>query len=256
VVSLVAQGWSWVPPKEGLASAPIHRQVAVRMWPTRRILIVLAPLLAIGCTMSEPQRRQLEGAVERFEQAATRAEAAATEAEASARHAAAAAARVEAAVNQMTSADDPRELSVERSGIRVDLKAAPFVPAKHRVQRCSIGAAKVVCLIDGRPVFGTDGELPDTMLSRATVTLDTRRIGLDVSSMYQPRLGDHTVTAERSESGCIVRACLSDGAGAYVAEWRVVAGVPMRTILSGDEKLIAVYCNQDGGASDQPAVRE
>jgi hypothetical protein len=130
----------------------------------------------------------------------------------------------------------------------VEFTAAPFVRARHRLQRCAIGGEKVVCLIDGRPVFGTDGELPDTMLARATVTLDKRRIGLDVSSMYQPRLNDRTITAERSEGGCTVRACLSDGAGAYVAEWRVVSGVPLRTILSADQALLALYCDRAGGA--------
>ena len=54
-----------------------------------------------------------------------------------------------------------------KNNILLEMTAPPFDAAKHRVTECEIMGSKVICLIDDRPVFGTDWTLPKSQLVQA-----------------------------------------------------------------------------------------
>jgi hypothetical protein len=75
--------------------------------------------------------------------------------------------------------------------------------------------------INGRPAFGTDGELPRYTLAKAILLLNGRSYQLKVSGMYNPWVGDGTAYYPRKEAFRLVKAggvyklkgMFSDGAG-------------------------------------------
>jgi hypothetical protein len=127
-------------------------------------------------------------------------------------------------------------------GLTLHLVREPFDPRMHAVKPCKVLGRLEVCLIDGRPVLGTDGEMPASKLSRAYVEVGGKTVALDVDCMYNPWFGDspspvRMFTTKEAEDGFFVRGSFSDGAGSYVAQWLVVDDSSVRTILSSDEAL-------------------
>ena len=124
-----------------------------------------------------------------------------------------------------------------RSGISVEAHVSQFDAHEHAIARCHVyDNWSGVCLIDGKPVFGTDWDLPVTMLDSATLLLGDQAIPLDVSGMYNPWVGEPLKDAfrvEEVEGGYEVTGNFSDGAGSYRARWWVVDGISIRTLIEG-----------------------
>jgi hypothetical protein len=121
-----------------------------------------------------------------------------------------------------------------RPGVLLRLETRSFDSTQRKIHRCTIVDWEGVCLIDGRPVFGTDWELPTSELVAATVVLEGTEVALDVSCMFdpwadQPRTEQFLL--EEAEGGYGVRGHLSDGAGSYDVEWFVIQGASVRTKL-------------------------
>jgi hypothetical protein len=128
------------------------------------------------------------------------------------------------------------------SGLTLHLEREPFNLRMHAVKRCKVLGRSEVCLIDGRPVIGTDGDMPASKLSRAYVEVGGKTVALDVDCMYNPWFGDNPppaqmFTTKKAEAGFFVKGSFSDGAGSYVAQWLVVGDSSVRTVLSSDEAL-------------------
>jgi hypothetical protein len=119
-------------------------------------------------------------------------------------------------------------------GAQLELRTRPFVESEHQVERCEILGWTAVCLIDGRPVFGTDWELPHTVVESARVILGGRAVELDVSSMFDPMITSRKKELFRLtevEGGYSLWGLFSDGAGAYEAEWLIIRDSSVRTAL-------------------------
>lgn len=114
-----------------------------------------------------------------------------------------------------------------------------FEAKRHVVKLCSGG---VPCLIDGRPVYGTYNSLPQVEIVSFTLKTGNKTIPLDVSAMYNPwsprEDRDIDVWLSREpENQLVIRGEFSDGAAAYFAEWEVVEGSALRTLLKCAECL-------------------
>lgn len=123
-------------------------------------------------------------------------------------------------------------------GIQLQLKASRFHPTQHRVDSCQVGPDEDpwvgVCLIDAKPIFGTDWDMPRTVLDEAYVVIGKDKVYLDVSCMYNPwnsSADRRSFSADKIEGGYIITGHFSDGAGTYDAEWLVVRGQSVRVKL-------------------------
>jgi hypothetical protein len=126
-----------------------------------------------------------------------------------------------------------------KNEMSLELTADPFDPAKHRVTECDLSGFKGICLIDDKPVFGTDWTLPRSQLLKASVKIGTDLIDLDVSSMYNPwfeKPDPRDFNAESVYGGYRIRGFFSDAAGSYHAEWFIVQGKSVRTMLANAEQ--------------------
>jgi hypothetical protein len=130
-------------------------------------------------------------------------------------------------------------------GIKVSIVEEPFDATKHKITYCE-NAVACPCKVDGAEPFGAAPcELPRHSLVSLVVTLADDSYPLDTSNMYnawegRPLVtGDHKSLAVQCRSGeCTISAALSDGAGSYVAEWKIKDGKSRRTLLSADEKVM------------------
>jgi hypothetical protein len=115
------------------------------------------------------------------------------------------------------------------------MTVVPFEPKRHKITKCQIIEWSGICLIDGKPVFGTDWGLPRNQLVQAELKIGTKTINLDVSCMYNVAPTPQDFTLQKVEGGYLIRGHFSDGAGSYEAEWFVIENTSVRTRLANRE---------------------
>ncbi len=126
-----------------------------------------------------------------------------------------------------------------KHNITLEIAVAPFDATKHRVTECEIMGSKLICLIDDKPVFGNDWELPRSALIKAAVKIGPTLVDLDVSCMFNPwfeKPDPQDFTSEPVEGGYLVRGNFSDAAGRYKAEWLIIQSGSVRTQLTNAEQ--------------------
>jgi len=114
----------------------------------------------------------------------------------------------------------------------------PFEKEKHNITSCKILDWSGVCLIDGKPAFGSDWGIPAFQLVHATLKLNEEAIELDVSCMFNPwftKPRDIDFSIISVEGGYILHGEFSWGAGSYRAEWLVIGNSSIRTKLEQAE---------------------
>jgi hypothetical protein len=137
------------------------------------------------------------------------------------------------------------------SNVTILIEEAPFDTTSHTVKGCgtSMSAGTKSCLIAGQPVFGSADQLPKTYVIGITASFAGRDYKLDVSQMYDAwGRRPLEVNGVRYFGGscadardCTLRGLFSDAAGAYVAEWQIVGGVSVRTVLTDSGDVVAAF---------------
>ena len=128
-----------------------------------------------------------------------------------------------------------------RPEITIELRASQFDPSQHKVTTTNSGAVR---LIDGKQFFGTDGSLPRTQLDSATHIVEGTKMPLDVGQMYDPWFAvpaPESFSVTRYEGGWVLTALFSDGAGTYLARWRILNGTSLREVISDDEDIVSLF---------------
>ena len=138
------------------------------------------------------------------------------------------------------------------SGVTIRVAEAPFVASEHHLKACAGGAG--ACLIDGLVPFGTDGEVPKTYVKSISASFKGQTYALDASQMFnawtgrplEVKLSDGShfrYFGGRCEDrlNCTFRGLFSDGAGSFVAEWKVVNGTSQRTVLTWSNDVVNFF---------------
>lgn len=124
-------------------------------------------------------------------------------------------------------------------GVAVTLVTEPFDPDGRAIVLC---ASRVPCVVDGVPVFGTDGALPTREIKALRVIYGGHSADLDHTGMFNawsPFDDDRPNIAviHRDADGLRLRGEFSDGSAAYVAEWMVRGDASIRTRIDCQECL-------------------
>jgi len=125
--------------------------------------------------------------------------------------------------------------------ISLRLIQIPFDSVKHNLLRNS---NNLITLIDNYPVYGTDGEVPFTMLSKAELSLNGKLITLNIQGMYNPDLNiisdnlNSQFNISKVYNGYVIRGVLPGGGMGYAFEWVIVNGSAFRTILTKDLEIM------------------
>jgi hypothetical protein len=151
-------------------------------------------------------------------------------------------------IASMNTVADPNAVFTLPSGARVEIVEANFEKSLFTVSGC--GGSGDACLINGHIPFGSDSRLPKTYLKSITVTCQGESYSLDVSNMYDAwgtRPLEYKGTIRYFGGKCFnakngqFRGLFSDAGGSYVAEWIIVNGVPIRTVLTGSNDIKRLF---------------
>ena len=134
------------------------------------------------------------------------------------------------------------------SGVAVRIVEAPFKASQFKIQGCS--EQDSACLINGRVPFGNADALPRTYVKSITVSFKGRSYALDATQMFDA-WGSRPLEvkgAVRYFGGSCsdakngrFRGLFSDAAGAFVAEWLIVNGVSIRTVLTDSDDVVHLF---------------
>ena len=146
------------------------------------------------------------------------------------------------------------QAQVQRTTIAIDKKnyltfeRSPFATAGNtfRYQETKPPAKpKILVAINGKQPFGTDGEMPKYVLTKATVLFKGHVYHLPVNGMYNPWFGDKLdkqfVRLTKVGYTLTIQAVFADGAGSYLAEWQIHDNSAKRTLLTADDELVMAF---------------
>ncbi len=120
----------------------------------------------------------------------------------------------------------------------IEITIEKFSPQQHEVKKCG----DYICFIDGNMAFGSDGNMPDQIITRMVFKRDSSETMLDISGMFNPDINkdnkEFRITGAHYWGDLYkIHARLSDGAGAYFVEWVVSKEGATRTHISDYESL-------------------
>lgn len=134
------------------------------------------------------------------------------------------------------------------NGVKVNIVEATFKKSQFKVEGCSENDS--VCRINGHSPFGTSFGLPKTYLKKLSITFKGKSYLLDVSNMYNawgsrpleyPGKIRYFGGKCSDINNCQVRGLFSDAAGSFVAEWRIVNGQQVRTVLTDSDDIVNLF---------------
>lgn len=133
-------------------------------------------------------------------------------------------------------------------GTRIEIVEAKFDNDLFKVVGCD--NKQEVCFVNDKIPFGSDSEIPRTYVKSITASLQGRLYSLDASNMYNA-WGGRPLEVKGSiryfggkcsnQKNCQFRGIFSDGAGSFVAEWKIVDGVSVRTVLTNSVDVIHLF---------------
>jgi hypothetical protein len=127
------------------------------------------------------------------------------------------------------------------SSIKITGTIKAFEVQKHKIDTCDTGLGwKSICLIDNKPVFGTDNDMPDNQLINLTIIIKNKEIPLNVDYMFNPNFELHKeqFKIKKCEVGQILTGIFSDGAGTYMVQWKIIKNKSFRFLITNDESII------------------
>ena len=132
-------------------------------------------------------------------------------------------------------------------GLAIEISVSKFEKENHQVTLCG---EEYVCLVDGLPIWGTDGKIPQEKINSINFTHNKYNAKLDTSGMYDPLITPDDKArfsvSHYFDDSWKVRGRFSDGAGSYYVEWLVTKNGSTRTAIGDSESLYEMYHNWFG----------
>jgi hypothetical protein len=134
------------------------------------------------------------------------------------------------------------------SGVGVKIVEATFKKSLFKVEGCS--GKDQMCRINDHTPAGIAFGLPSTYVKSITVSFQGRSYSLDVSDMYNawgtrpleyPGKIRYFGGKCFNTKNCQFRGLFSDAAGTFVAEWKIVNELPVRTVLTDSNDVVNLF---------------
>ncbi len=127
-------------------------------------------------------------------------------------------------------------------GIILTGTITPFEKSKHTYDTCgSVFGWKYICLIDGKQWYGTDHDLtlPKNQLTKLIITIQGKEIILETTGMFnvgtENKLQPSKFHVSKNGEEYVLQAILSDGAGTYIVQWKIIKNISQRIKISNNE---------------------
>lgn len=133
------------------------------------------------------------------------------------------------------------------SGVHVAIDEEKFERGQFHVSGCTDESK--LCLVNGHIPFGVAESLPKTYIRSIVVAFSGHSYSLNASDMYDAwnarplaMKGVRYFGGRCSDArNCQFRGVFSDGAASFVAEWRIVDGYQIRTVLSDSRDIVDLF---------------
>jgi len=124
-----------------------------------------------------------------------------------------------------------------KDSLKVVVCVRKFVKARHRVI-LNKESPQDVESIDGRKIWGTDGEMPRSEYKSIVVYSGSNRLDLPKAAyedLFEPSLYYTKVNYDRQHDILYIQSSNSDGAGSYVVIWKIEKGEYAGRYVTGDD---------------------
>jgi len=130
----------------------------------------------------------------------------------------------------------------------LELTFVESIYSKGELERCA--GSKVNCFQNGVPAFGVGSLPPKSYLAKLTLTYKDKIYVLDTKNMYNAGaergrevkgVVEYFYAHCYDQENCVVRGLFSDAGGSYVAEWQVINGASIRTILTSSGDIVQKF---------------
>ena len=118
--------------------------------------------------------------------------------------------------------------------IEVLLLTSKFDQKLHKYKYHS-GNTKQLELIDGKVIFGTDGDFPNVEYKSVSIKVGSKRCELSIEALqnlYEPNFDSTRVNYDSKNDILYIQALNSDGAGGYAVLWMIENGEFKERIIS------------------------
>ena len=79
--------------------------------------------------------------------------------------------------------------------------------------------------INGKEIWGTDGNIPKNQYGQITLTFGKEIIHLPIDNLFEPNLDNIKVNIDSKNKTIYISTMNSDGAGGYVVLWIIENGI-------------------------------
>lgn len=134
------------------------------------------------------------------------------------------------------------------SKVQVTIIEANFYRKKFKIE--GYGINENLCRINGQIPFGTTFYLPKIYIKSITILFQGKSYALDASNMYDAwknsplnyskgirNFGGKCIDTQN----CKFRGIFSDTVGIFVAEWIIINGRSLRTVMSSNDDVIDLF---------------
>lgn len=102
----------------------------------------------------------------------------------------------------------------------------------HKVDNSKNETSSHLEKINGKEIWGTDGDVPKNQYGQITLTLGKNKIHLPLGNLFEPNLHYTTVNIDEKNKIIYISAMNSDGAGAYAVLWIIENGTYKKRITT------------------------
>lgn len=119
-------------------------------------------------------------------------------------------------------------VTFKKDTIKLIVTKTKFNPKNNKLQYHKGDASKneISWLekINGKEIWGTDGNVPKNQYGQITLTLGKDKIHLPIDNLFEPNLDYTTVNIDEKNKTIYISAMNSDGAGGYAVLWIIENG--------------------------------
>lgn len=127
-------------------------------------------------------------------------------------------------------------VTFKKDSLNLLITKTKFNPKNNKLQYHKEDASKnemsFLEKINGKEIWGTDGNIPKKQYGQITLTLGKDKIHLPIDNLFEPNLDYSTVNIDIKNRTIYISAINSDGAGGYAVLWIVENGIFKKRITT------------------------
>ncbi|MES2546020.1 MAG: SH3 domain-containing protein [Bacteroidota bacterium] len=127
-------------------------------------------------------------------------------------------------------------IEFKNNNIKLIVTKTKFNPKNNKLQYHKGNASKNEMTwlekINGKEIWGTDGNVPKYQYEQMTLTIGKNKIHLPTENLFEPNLDYTTVNIDEKTNTIYISAMNSDGAGGYAVLWIIENGIYKQRITT------------------------